>query len=108
MFYKSKHQRTCSEALLGSLVNEQVLQGQGLRQDIVTDNAASDAVTGCHKRSWRSEQFEKPEGVQGDGIPVLDSHLDRLQVGVHCHIHTSNCAMHLVLYCQQFVKRKSR
>ena len=97
MFYKSKHQRTCSEALLGSLVNEQVLQWQGLRQDIVTDVAASDAVTGCQKRSWRSEQFEKPEGVQGDGVPVLDRHLDRLQVGVHCHIHSSDRAMHLII-----------
>ena len=96
MFYKSKHQRTCSEALLGSLVNEQVLQWQGLRQDIVTDVAASDAVTGCQKRSWLSEQFEKPEGVQGDGVPVLDRHLDSLQVSVHCHVYPSDRAMHLV------------
>ena len=101
MFYKSKHQRTCSEALLGSLVNEQVLQWQGLRQDIVTDVAASDAVTGCQKRSWRSEQLKKPEGVQGDGVPVLDSHLDRLQVGVHCHIHSSDRAMHLIWPCDE-------
>ena len=39
----------------------------------------------------------QPQSVQVDRVPVLDSHLDRLQVGVHCHIYTSDRSMHLVI-----------
>ena len=41
---------------------------------------------------WNQNQ---PEGVQGDGIPVLDGHLHSLEVSVHGHIHPSDGAMHL-------------
>ena len=48
-----------------------------------------------------------PQGIEGNRVSVLDGHLHSLQVSVHCHIHASNCAMHLVLYCEQFVKRRA-
>jgi hypothetical protein len=35
------------------------------------------------------------ELVQRDGVPVLNRHLDRLEVCVHGHVHTSDCAVNL-------------
>jgi len=35
------------------------------------------------------------ELVQRDGVPVLDRHLDRLEVCVHGHVHACDCAVHL-------------
>ena len=42
--------RTCSKALLWSLINEEVLQGEGFRQDVVSNVAATDAEK--EKRSY--------------------------------------------------------
>jgi len=35
------------------------------------------------------------ELVQRDGVPVLDRHLDRLEVCVHGHVHACDCAVNL-------------
>jgi hypothetical protein len=35
------------------------------------------------------------ELVQRDGVPILDRHLDRLQVCVHGHVHACDCAVNL-------------
>ncbi len=50
----------------------------------------------------RTGQFGPPdviaanaELVQRDGIPVLDRHLDRLEVCVHGHVHACDCAVNL-------------
>ena len=36
-----------------------------------------------------------PEGLEGDGVPVLDGHLDLLEVGVHGHVHPCDRPVHL-------------
>merc|ERR1719186_1041886 len=67
-----------SKPLLRPLINQQILQRQSFRQYEVSDVVTPDG-----------------EALQGDGIPVLYSHLDSLEVGVHGDINPRDGAMHL-------------
>ena len=53
-------------------------QWEGLREDVVADVVASDG-----------------ERIQLDWVAVLQSHLDRLEVSVHGHIHARDGSVHL-------------
>ena len=70
-------------ARLRRIVDEQRLQRQAVRQDVVANVVAADA-----------------ERVQCDRIPVLYRHFDRLQVCVHCDIHARDRAVHLCAILQ--------
>ena len=53
-------------------------QGQCLRENVVSDVVASDG-----------------QCLQVDRVPVLEGHLDSLEVGVHGHVDSSDGAVHL-------------
>jgi hypothetical protein len=55
----------------GCVINEQSVQIERVRQDVITNVVASDA-----------------QAFEVNGITALDGHFNCFQVSVHAHIHT--------------------